>query len=232
MLRGVSERAAAIVLAAGAGRRLGAPEPKAFLPIGDRPILTVASAAAVASPAIEALVITAPAGYEDRAAACVQDLAGAATVVRGGPTRQASVLAALSVIPEWVTIVAIHDAARPFAPPDLFTVVVRTVADGADGAIPVIPVPDTVKRLRDDLIVGTEDRDGLALAQTPQAFRTSALMRAHAEAEAAGSAATDDAMLLEHTGKVVAVVGDPMNFKITTMLDLARAQSRMTGSHE
>ena len=230
MLRGVGERAAAIVLGAGAGARLGAEEPKAFLPIGGRPILAVAAAAAAASPAITSVIVAVPPGYEDLGRACVEGLDVTVDVVAGGATRQASVRAALAALPATIGIVAIHDAARPFAPPDLFDAVVEAVVAGADGAIPILPVTDTVKRLDGGRIVGTEPRHVLGLAQTPQAFRLAALRAAHDAAEATGRQVTDDAMLLERSGDVVAVPGDPMNFKITTLLDLARAESRMGGT--
>jgi 2-C-methyl-D-erythritol 4-phosphate cytidylyltransferase len=219
-------QAAAIILAAGAGRRLGAEIPKSFLEIGDRPMLAVAAGAAAASPAIAAIVVAAPAGFEEAARSCIEGLSVASTVVVGGVTRQASVRAALAVL-EGPEIVAVHDAARPFAPPDLFTDVVRAVAAGTDGAIPVVAVTDTVKRLDGLRVVDTVARDDLGLAQTPQAFRVEALRRAHEEATEAGDSVTDDAMLLERVGEVVALPGDPRNFKITTMLDLARAEARI-----
>jgi 2-C-methyl-D-erythritol 4-phosphate cytidylyltransferase len=220
-------RATAVVLAAGAGRRLGADLPKAFLTLGDRPILTVAAAAAAASPAIEALVVTVPAGYENVAAECVVDLPLPSTIVVGGPTRQASVRAALRELRDRAGIVVVHDAARPFAPPALFTEVVAAVAAGADGAVPVIPVTDTVKRVFDGRVVATVERSELVLAQTPQAFRLQALLDAHSRADEAGSERTDDAGLVETVAVVVTVAGDPMNVKITTMFDLARAAARM-----
>jgi len=231
----VSDRgtlAAAIVLGAGAGRRLGAEEPKAFLTVGGRTILAMAAAAAAASPVIGWVVATAPAGFEDRADACLKGLGVDARIVTGGATRQASVMAALGVLLPGVEIVVVHDAARPFAPPDLFTEVVKAVRLGALGAVPVLPVADTVKKVRDGVIVGTEDRQALALAQTPQAFRASALFEAHASAARSGAAVTDDATLLELDGRVRAVPGDPGNFKITTMLDLARAEARMGGGDD
>jgi 2-C-methyl-D-erythritol 4-phosphate cytidylyltransferase/2-C-methyl-D-erythritol 2,4-cyclodiphosphate synthase len=223
-------RASAIVLAAGAGRRLGADGPKAFVTIGDRPLLAVAAAAAAASPSVSSVIVTAPAGLEERAAGCVEFLGKPVIVVTGGPTRQASVRAALNALEDGVEIVAVHDAARPFAPPDLFTAVIEAVVAGAAGAIPVIPVADTVKRVRDDVVVGTLDREELALAQTPQAFRVEALRGAHDRADASGLEMTDDAALLELAGgTVLAVPGDAQNFKITTFLDLARAEARIGG---
>jgi 2-C-methyl-D-erythritol 4-phosphate cytidylyltransferase/2-C-methyl-D-erythritol 2,4-cyclodiphosphate synthase len=224
-------RAAAILLAAGVGKRIGATRPKAFLPIGERPMLAVAAAAAAAAPQIGALVVAAPPGYEDEARSSVEGLMLPTTVLTGGRTRQASVRAALSALAPDAAIVVVHDAARPFAPPDLFAEVVRAVEAGADGAVPVIPVTDTVKRIDGIRVVDTIDRTELANAQTPQAFRTAALREAHERAAAAGEVATDDAMLLERIATVVAVVGDPMNFKITTLLDLARAEARMGGVH-
>src|SRR5439155_13915835 len=122
-----------------------------------------------------------------------------------------------------VEAVAIHDAARPFVQPELFTAVVSAVADGAEGAIPVVPIADTVKRVRDGLIVATEPRDGLALAQTPQAFRVGLLREAHEHADGIAEF-TDDAALLEWAGHTVRTVpGDPGNVKLTTPLDLPRA---------
>ncbi|MGZ5128732.1 MAG: 2-C-methyl-D-erythritol 4-phosphate cytidylyltransferase [Actinomycetota bacterium] len=223
--------AAAIVLAAGAGRRLGADEPKAFLSIGGRPILAVAAAAAAASGAVDELIVTAPEGFEDRARSCVESLGIPCTVIAGGDSRQASVSAALSVLSAGIELVAVHDAARPFAPPALFASVLEAIGDDADGAIPILPVADTVKRVLDGFVVTTVPREELALAQTPQAFRLDALRAAHARAAAAGLEVTDDAQALEAAGCLVrAIPGDPMNVKITTMLDLARAEARMGGA--
>jgi 2-C-methyl-D-erythritol 4-phosphate cytidylyltransferase len=222
--------AAAIVLAAGAGRRLGADEPKAFLSIGGRPMLAVAVAAAAASGAVDEIVVTVPEGYEDRALGCVEGLEILCTVVRGGDSRQASVRAGLAAIRDGIELVAVHDAARPFAPPDLFTSVLAAIGEGDDGAIPVLPVADTVKRVDDGFVTATLPRDRLALAQTPQAFRASALRDAHERAAASGLDVTDDAEAMEAAGcRVRAIAGDPMNVKITTMFDLAMADARMGG---
>jgi 2-C-methyl-D-erythritol 4-phosphate cytidylyltransferase len=222
--------AVAIVLAAGAGRRLGVvDQPKAFLPIGDRPMLTVAATAAAASPLVDSLIVVAPAGWEEYARGCVEFCGRPALVVTGGDSRQASVRAALDAVGD-ADIVAIHDAARPFAAPDLFTSVIGTLDDDTPGVIPVVPVTDTVKRVLDGTVVGTVDREELALAQTPQAFRTQELTAAHARALDAGLILTDDAAVLEMAGhQVRAIAGDPMNTKITTLFDLAQAEARMGG---
>jgi 2-C-methyl-D-erythritol 4-phosphate cytidylyltransferase/2-C-methyl-D-erythritol 2,4-cyclodiphosphate synthase len=221
------DAAIVILLGAGAGRRLGGGEPKALLPIGGRPVLAVAAAAAAASPPVGGLVVTFPPGWEGRARACVEDLSIDVRFVEGGETRQASVRAALEMVPDSVDIVAVHDAARPFAPPDLFTRVLEGL-DGADGAVPVLAVADTVLRVRDEVVEGVEAREQLVLGQTPQAFRTAALRKAHAKAEAVGAAFTDDASLLRWAGSEVrAIPGDPENAKITTLADLAQADRRM-----
>lgn len=232
MLARMSPRpaATAIVLAAGAGRRLGADEPKAFLSIGGRPILAVAAAAAAASGAVVELIVTVPDGFEDRARSCVDGLWIPCTVVPGGDSRQASLRAALGALRDGIEFVAVHDAARPFAPPALFASVLEAIDDETDGAIPVLPIADTVKRVEDGVVVATVPREELALAQTPQAFRLTALRAAHDRAAAAGLEVTDDAQALEAAGCLVrAIPGDPMNVKITTMLDLARAEARMGG---
>ncbi len=192
-------------------------------------MLSVAAAAAAASPAISALVVTAPPGYEELAGGCVEGLDLPCTIVTGGATRQASVRAALAALGPGTEVVAVHDAARPFAPPDLFTEVVGAVTGDVVGAVPVVPVADTVKRVLDGRVLSTVDREELALAQTPQAFRFQSLVDAHERAATEGVVVTDDAMLMEGEGSVVTVPGDPMNMKITTMLDLARAEARMGG---
>jgi 2-C-methyl-D-erythritol 4-phosphate cytidylyltransferase len=136
----------------------------------------------------------------------------------------------LGALRDGIELVAVHDAARPFAPPALFASVLEAIGDETDGAIPVLPIADTVKRVEDGVVVATVPREELALAQTPQAFRLATLRAAHDRAAAAGLEVTDDAQALEAAGCLVrAIPGDPMNVKITTMLDLARAEARMGG---
>ena len=189
-------------------------------------MVRVAVDAAFASPAITEVVVAAPLGFEDRVIDALARMAAPVVVVSGGKTRQASVALALLAVDAEVPIVAIHDAARPFAHPTLFTAVIEAVATGADAAVPIVPLVDTLKRVQDGIVVLTEPRDHLALAQTPQACRADLLRDAHHKAEEAGVDFTDDAGLLEWAGVVVhTVAGDPGNFKITTALDLARAQT-------
>lgn len=163
--------------------------------------------------ACDEVVVVLPPGHE-------WDGPPVAAAVTGGATRSESVRAGLSAVPASVEIIVIHDAARPLASGALFDAVVASVRAGADGAVPALPVADTLKQVEGDRVVGTVERDGLVAVQTPQAFRAEMLRAAHG----GGGEATDDAALVEAAGgKVVVVAGDPLNLKITTPHDLARA---------
>jgi 2-C-methyl-D-erythritol 4-phosphate cytidylyltransferase len=220
----VTGAAVAVVLAAGPGARLGLREPKGFVEVAGKPMVAWAIEAAAGCPAVGSVVVTVPAGTEERARAGAAS-AKPVVVVAGGASRHASVGAALAAIPKDVPVVVCHDAARPFASSQLFIAVVEALEAGdADGAIPVVPVPDTVKRVRDGFVVGTEEpRAELALAQTPQAFRRELLVRAR---EAAPERSfTDDAAAVAAAGiRVRMIPGDRRNLKITTLEDLAYAR--------
>lgn len=216
--------AIAIVVAAGSGERLGATEPKAFVELDGVPLVVRAVRCALGCASVSAVVVAVPGGREGRAEELLAGV-GPHAIVAGGDTRQASVRAALGVVAADADVVLVHDAARPFATPELFSAVHDGVA-GADGAIPVVPPADTVKRVRDGWIGRTEARDEIGLAQTPQAFRAAALRAAHERAHADGRTFTDDAALVEWAGfRVRAVPGDPANFKVTTADDLERART-------
>ncbi len=208
-----------IVVAAGAGNRFGGA--KQFAVLAGRAVVDWSLAAARAASDGVVLVLPAdgkPAGTDLGAAA----RRGADVAVAGGATRAASVRAGLHVVPPNAHVVVVHDAARPLASPVLFRAVVDAVSDGADGAVPVVPVTDTLKRVAGGVVEGTVDRAGLVAVQTPQAFRADALRRAHD----LPSEATDDAALVEAAGGTVRVVpGDPRNLKITTAADLAIAEA-------
>jgi 2-C-methyl-D-erythritol 4-phosphate cytidylyltransferase len=214
--------AAAILLAAGRGERLGSDVPKALAELDGRPLLLHSLDVVRSSASISSVLVAAPLGWEGRVQALVGD---GASVVTGGETRQASVAAALQALGDQKdeAVVVSHDVARPLATAQLFDAVIAAL-DGFDGAIPVIPIVDTLKRVREDEVVETVSREGLVRVQTPQAFRWAVLARAHASADPGGEFATDDAMLLERLGlRVAAVPGDPDNIKITTPADLRLA---------
>jgi 2-C-methyl-D-erythritol 4-phosphate cytidylyltransferase len=147
------------------------------------------------------------------------------TVVPGGATRQASVAAALAVVPAGFEIILVHDAARALAPADVYSRLVAEVRAGRDAVVPGLPVTDTVKQVdAQGVVLATPDRATLRAVQTPQAFRRTVLERAHATVAESGPA-TDDAALVERLGVAVHVVeGDPRSFKVTTPEDLARAE--------
>jgi 2-C-methyl-D-erythritol 4-phosphate cytidylyltransferase len=199
----------AIIVAGGMGTRFGAP--KQFADLGGRPLLAWSLTAA--RHACDGTVLVLPAG----AAAGSWD---ADVVVAGGASRSKSVRAGLAAVPTSADIVAVHDAARPLARPALWEKVVGAVAGGAEGAVPAVPVTDTVKEIHADGRLSTLPRDRLVAVQTPQAFRAAVLREAHA----AGEDATDDASMVEAIGgRVVLVEGPPDNLKVTSPLDLVVA---------
>ncbi len=204
----------AIVVAAGGGTRFGSV--KQFARLGELSMLD--RAVAVAREACDGVVVVLPAGSDWLAP---DDVRGAT----GGATRSASVRAGLACVPDDADVVVVHDAARPLASRALFDRVVAAVRNGADAAVPGMPVTDTVKRVRDHRVIETVPRDDLVAVQTPQAFRRSALQAAHAS-EGVG---TDDAALVEAAGgTVVVVAGEARNLKVTLAddLELARAWLR------
>jgi 2-C-methyl-D-erythritol 4-phosphate cytidylyltransferase len=195
-----------IVVAAGSGARFGGP--KQFQTIGDDRLVDIA--VSTAARGSDQVVIVLPAGT-------TWDGPPVAAAVAGGATRAESVRAGLDAVPESADIVVVHDAARPLATDALFAAVIGAVRDGADGAVPGLPVADTIKRVDGDQVVETVPREELVAAQTPQAFRAGALRAAHRD-RADG---TDDAALVERAGgKVVVVPGDPVNVKVTGPDDL------------
>jgi len=149
-------------------------------------------------------------------------------VVAGGPTRAASVRAGLQVIPDDVQVVVVHDAVRPLASPRTWAAVIAAIEQGADGAVPCVPVMDTIKQRQDDGKLTTLDRARLLAVQTPQAFSAASLRAAHA----GGGEATDDAALVEAMGgQVVSVAGEPSNIKVTAPEDLALAETLLSVKH-
>jgi 2-C-methyl-D-erythritol 4-phosphate cytidylyltransferase len=223
--------AVAIVLAAGLGERMHTEVPKALMAFDGTTIVARAVDRALACPSVSSAVVVAPAGWEEAVRRVVEPL-GVGAVVTGGATRQASVTAALSAVPGDATRIVCHDAARPLATAGLFERALDAL-DGWDGVVPVVAMVETVKRVRDDAIVGTEPREALAIAQTPQAFVASALRTAHERATRDGFQATDDALLLERAGfRIRAIEGERTNMKITTPEDvrIGEALASPTGS--
>jgi 2-C-methyl-D-erythritol 4-phosphate cytidylyltransferase len=214
---------AAIVAAAGRGNRLGAAVPKALVPVAGTP-LVVHAVRAMHEAGVDVIVVTAPTDYVDEIQALVPD----ARAMVGGVRRQDSVALALASLPVDVEIVLVHDAARGLAPVAVVASVVDAIRAGADAAIPVLPMTDTVKQVdADGNVVRTLERTSLRAVQTPQGFKRSVLQRAHDEAP--GEEVTDDAAMVEALGFVVATVpGAPLAMKVTTAADLAVAEALLT----
>jgi 2-C-methyl-D-erythritol 4-phosphate cytidylyltransferase/2-C-methyl-D-erythritol 2,4-cyclodiphosphate synthase len=215
----------ALIVAAGRGQRFGGPLPKQYCTLNGVPVLRYTLHAFLSHPQIDAVRVIIHADDEDHYAQAAAGL-GLAPPVHGGATRQDSVRRGLAAIAALDPAhVLIHDAVRPFVAAETITAVLAALADHP-GAMPGLPVTDTLKRVEAGRIAATVDRNGLFRAQTPQGFRYAAILDAHAQAAAAGVELTDDAMVAERIGLAVAMVaGTEDNFKITTMQDLGRAEA-------
>jgi 2-C-methyl-D-erythritol 4-phosphate cytidylyltransferase len=216
---------AAIVAAAGRGERLGAHMPKALVEVCGAP-LVVHAVSRLRAAGCDVVIVAAPHEAVDQFTAIV----GAATVITGGATRQASVAAALQTLPADVDVVLVHDAARGLAPATVAETVIAAVRAGADAVVPVMPVADTVKEVDSaGWVRRTLDRAALRAVQTPQGFRRLVLDRAHQSAT--GGDSLDDASLVEALGLTVRTVpGDPAALKITTPVDLLTVAA-LVGEH-
>ncbi len=214
---------ALILVAAGSGTRLAAGVPKALVEVGGRSLLQHCLDTADTVSRISEIVVVVPAGQVAEVAATLRGRQAA--VVAGGLTRDASVRAGLAQVTQ-ADDVLVHDAARPFVPAEVYERVIDALAD-AQAVVPAIPVVDTIKRVRDGVVVDTPPRDELVAVQTPQGFRVSALLAAH---DGDDRGVTDDAMRVERAGiRVRVVTGSPRGFKITTPFDLAVAAAMVEG---
>jgi 2-C-methyl-D-erythritol 4-phosphate cytidylyltransferase len=222
-------RVAAIIPAAGSGIRLGADIPKAFLELGGLSLLT--RSALAMSAVADILIIAAPIDGLDEASTQVAQVDAEIHIVAGGEHRQESVANALRMVPEDVSIVLVHDAARPLVPIEVTQNVVAAIREGAKAAIPVLPLVDTIKRVNNNgIAIETVDRNQLRRVQTPQGFDRATLDLAYRNPEVV---ATDDAGLMDALGiPVVTVVGDECSLKITTMADVQHALSLLEETSE
>jgi 2-C-methyl-D-erythritol 4-phosphate cytidylyltransferase len=210
----------ALIAAAGSGERLGIDRPKAFAALGGRPLLAESIERLDRCELVDAIVVAAPPGWEEPAILLAEELAASKVVacVPGGATRAESVAIAFAEVPDDALVVVIHDAARPLLDVALLERLLVPLGQGFDGAVPVLPVADTLKRVDGAVVAETVDRQGLVAAQTPQAFLVSTFRRA---VERACGEATDCASLVERVGGRVAIVeGDPRLVKVTTSDDL------------
>ena len=216
---------AVILVAAGDGSRLQAGIPKALVKISDKTLLEHALENILQ---VKDLVQVVVASHEDRVeefASIAKAFAGDKVELAftpGGLSRQGSIANALKEVTSSADVVLIHDAARCFAPAAVFDRVARAVIETGSAVIPVLPVVDTIKNVNQDVVLGTVDRDGLRIAQTPQGFSREQIIKGY---EAATADFTDDASLLQAQGALVSsVLGDAMAFKITVQADLEYAE--------
>ncbi len=227
-------RIAAVVVSAGRGERAGvtAEGPKQFRTIGGRAVLARTLEAFATHPGLGDIILVTHPDDLDRVQGCLGALLGRVRVVSGGSSRQASVLKGLEALeasqPE---VVLIHDGVRPFVSQEVIDAVVGEVT-AKTGAIPAMPVTDTIKRMDDaGRIAETVQRQGLFGAQTPQGFPFRPILEAHRRAAAQSALAfTDDASLFEWLGHpVVLVRGDADNVKLTLAADILAADRKLKG---
>jgi 2-C-methyl-D-erythritol 4-phosphate cytidylyltransferase len=214
-------RAAAVIVAGGAGTRLGGPVRKQYLRVGGEPVLLRAVRPFLAHPRIAAVIVVLPADDVADPPAWLAELP--VRIVAGGAERGDSVLAGLRAVGEDADRVLIHDGARPFVSAD----VIDRVLDADGGAIAAVPVTDTIQQVdASGVIIHTPDRSTLWQAQTPQGFPRAGIVDAYARAAAEGIAATDDAALYaRYVGAVRVVMGSHDNLKVTRPDDLPIAEA-------
>jgi len=219
----------AVLVAAGRGERLGGDRPKAFAPLCGRPLLAESLERLEASDWIDAIVVVAPGGWEEPSILVAEELGcGKVTAtVTGGPSRGESVRHGVAEAAADAAAFLVHDCARPLLPEDVIERVLTALGEGWDGAVPGLPVADTIKRVDGRQVVETLVRAELQAVQTPQAFVADALRSALAGDV---SAASDCASLVESRGgRVTVVPGDARLLKVTTPEDLALVESWLSG---
>lgn len=229
----------ALIVAAGAGVRMGAARPKAFLELAGRPLLDYSLTAFAAHPSIDGIVLVVPEALLGPARALADRHPKLESAAAGGERRQDSVVAGLRLIAgasgaEADDLVLVHDAARPLVSPELIDTVIEAAAR-TGAAVPGLAPSDTVREVGPGpggrIMAATRlDRDRLVLTQTPQGFRLGILRQAHERGLSAGGAlVSDDASLVEALGREVEIVpGSRLNLKITSPEDMVVAAALLS----
>jgi len=213
----------AVIVAGGTGLRAGAGAAKQWRRLAGKPVLRWSVEAFVAAGAAD-IVVVAPAGQEDQVGQTLAGLGGWRVAI-GGATRAKSVQAGLATLAQATDDIAVlvHDAARPLVEPRHIASLLQAL-EAADGALPALPLADTLKRETDG-VLHTTPREGLWRAQTPQAFRLSTLRAGYAAWPADAGEPTDDAAVVERAGgRVVKIDGDPRLMKLTYPEDFEMAE--------
>ncbi len=214
-----------IIVAAGRGSRFGADMPKQFVTLGDRPVLmhTLARLKKV-FPDADFLMVLSKAFVEYWNELCGNHGLDSPEIVIGGDTRAQSVNNAIRVLRKSGIkdgdVLMVHDGARPVVPEDMLRRIYDSIEGGAEAAVPVVPVTDSLRLLGKEGESEVADRSRLVAVQTPQAFRAEVIVKAYEEAFS--PALTDDASVYQaFTGKAPMLVeGSPLNIKITNPRDL------------
>lgn len=216
---------AVLLVAAGQSKRLKSPVPKPFLYLDSkRTLLDLCLAAFKSVPGLAHVIIVTKADYLARAGKALTEAGLSGTVTLGGVEREDSVWNGLRVVPPGVSMVLVHDAARPFVSAEVIQRVLAEVKKSG-AAIPVVPVKDTLKVVAGNRVLRTLDRSTLRAVQTPQGFQVEVLKKAFLKLGKKASRMTDDAAVVEAVGvKVKVVEGSEMNFKVTTPDDLKQAK--------
>lgn len=222
-------RAGVILLAAGRSQRMGGGRNKVLLPLAGRPLLAHSLETLATCPAVESLVLVTQPEEREEMLALLASFPKPWTWAPGGEERQDSVAQGLQRLPPSVSLVAVHDGARPLASCALFCRVIEAAAQHG-AALAAVPVTDTLKEVEGEALGGwvrsTLDRSRIWQAQTPQAFRRALLEEAHRRSQQEGYRGTDDASLVERLGLSVRVVlGEVGNVKVTHPQDLLWAEA-------
>ena len=234
------KRIGIILPAGGSSTRFPGEVKKQFRALDGKPLLIYTLERVLSAGSIDVVAIAAPEKDLSLVNQLVKPFEGSGAkinVVKGGETRQSSVMAALDNIPETVDIVIVHDAVRPLLDPKWITATVD-LCDDYDGAIVAVPATDTLKEVRAfsesdgrerNIIQATVARETIWHAQTPQTFRTAVLRRAMQHAREHGLVKTDESSLVEAIGGRIAIVrGSPHNIKVTTAEDWRYLEWRLS----
>jgi 2-C-methyl-D-erythritol 4-phosphate cytidylyltransferase len=212
-------------MAAGRGDRFG--RPKQFTPLHGRPMIVWAIERFEREAAIDSIVLVVSPGSEERVTDVVEQegFAKIHAIVAGGETRQESVWQGLQALDEASERVLVHDAARACLSQPLLERMIAALAQN-DAVVPALPVVDTLIHQSDGELNAMLDRENIAGVQTPQAFRTALLIKAHRSAAASGLKSSDDGSLVFALGEPVRTIeGERTNIKITFEEDLRIAEA-------
>ena len=216
----------AVIVAAGRGDRLGLERPKAFAPLRGRPLIAESVERLDRCDSVESIIVVAPPEWEEPAILVAEEVGAgkvAACVTGGVRSRAESVRIGVGEVPGDAAVVLVHDAARPLVSDEIVARLLGALGEGYEGAVPGLPVPDTVKRAPGGVVAETVDRSELYAVQTPQAFEAGFFRQALAAPQ---EDLTDCASYVEQAGGRVRVVpGDPRLLKVTTRADLALVEA-------